>query len=149
MARRSKAREVCLQMLFQADVNPDIDAQTVQGMIDKQLSNEALSLFSWQLFSGVMEIRSMLDERIQDVAENWSLSRMAPTDRNVLRLGAFELLHTENVVKAGNSEGACHQAGQIGVDNNQHTPRDNRLVRVYVARKRRNFSHDTSLSIPT
>ncbi|MCH7988541.1 MAG: transcription antitermination factor NusB [Planctomycetes bacterium] len=95
MARRSKARDVCLQMLFQADLNPDIDAQTVQEMIREQLSDEALSLFSFQLFTGVMEIRSMLDERIQEVAENWSLSRMAPTDRNVLRLGAFELLQTE------------------------------------------------------
>ena len=95
MARRSKARDVCLQMLFQADLNPDIDAQTVQEMIREQLSDEALSLFAFQLFTGVMEIRSMLDERIQEVAENWSLSRMAPTDRNVLRLGAFELLQTE------------------------------------------------------
>jgi N utilization substance protein B len=95
MARRSKAREVCLQMLFQIDVNPDIDAQTVQEMICEQLSDEALSSFAFELFTGVMEIRSMLDERIQEVAENWSLSRMAPTDRNVLRLGAFELLQTE------------------------------------------------------
>ena len=99
MARRSKAREVCLQMLFQADVNPDIDTQTVQGMIREQLSSEALSLFAWQLFTGVMEIRSVLDARIQEVAENWSLSRMAPTDRNVLRLGAFELLHTETPLR--------------------------------------------------
>ena len=99
MARRSKAREVCLQMLFQDDVNPDIDAQTVQGMIREQLSDEALSLFAWELFTGVMEIRPMLDERIQKVAENWSLSRMAPTDRNVLRLGAFELLHTETPLR--------------------------------------------------
>ena len=100
MARRSKARDVCLQMLFQADLNPDIDAQTVQEMIREQLSDEALSLFSFQLFTGVMEIRSMLDERIQEVAENWSLSRMAPTDRNVLRLGAFELLQTETPHRA-------------------------------------------------
>ncbi len=99
MARRSKAREVCLQMLFQIDVNPDIDVQTVQEMIREQLSDEALSLFAFQLFTGVMEIRSMLDERIQEVAENWSLSRMAPTDRNVLRLGAFELLQTETPLR--------------------------------------------------
>ena len=99
MARRSKAREVCLQMLFQDDVNPDIDAHTVQGMIREQLPDDALSLFAWELFTGVMEFRSMLDIRIQEVAENWSLSRMAPTDRNVLRLGAFELLHTETPLR--------------------------------------------------
>ena len=95
MARRSKSREVCLQMLYQVDVNPDIDAQTVQEMIREQIPDDALNVFAWQLFTGVMEIRLMLDERIQAVAENWSLSRMAPTDRNVLRLGSFELLQTE------------------------------------------------------
>ncbi len=99
MARRSKAREVCLQMLYQVDINPDIDAQTVQEMIREQIPDETLNLFAWQLFTGVMEIRSMLDERIQAVAENWSLSRMAPTDRNVLRLGSFELLQTETPLR--------------------------------------------------
>jgi N utilization substance protein B len=42
-----------------------------------------------------MEWRGMLDERIRSVAENWTLARMAPTDRNVLRLGAFEILQTD------------------------------------------------------
>jgi len=99
MARRSKAREVCLQMLYQVDINPDIDAQTVREMIREQIPDETLNVFAWQLFTGVMEIRSMLDERIQAVAENWSLSRMAPTDRNVLRLGSFELLQTETPLR--------------------------------------------------
>lgn len=95
MARRSKAREICIQMLYQVDVNPDIDGRIVKGMIQEQLPADELNEFAWWLFTGVMENRSMLDERIQDVAENWDLSRMAPTDRNVLRLGAYELLHTD------------------------------------------------------
>ena len=35
-----------------------------------------------------------LDARISAAAENWTLARMAPTDRNALRLGAYELLFT-------------------------------------------------------
>jgi N utilization substance protein B len=42
-----------------------------------------------------MEHRLELDRQIEATAQNWRLSRMAPTDRNVLRLGAFELLHTD------------------------------------------------------
>jgi N utilization substance protein B len=42
-----------------------------------------------------MECRAQLDERIQAVATNWKLFRMAATDRNCLRLGAFELIHTD------------------------------------------------------
>lgn len=95
MARRSRARDVCLQMLYQADVNPDVSAETVREHIIEQIADESTARFCWQLFAGVMEFRPMLDERIQAVAENWAMHRMPPTDRNVLRLGAFELLHTE------------------------------------------------------
>ena len=95
MARRSRAREVCLQMLYQVDVNPDTTADNVHEQIREQLPDSELSDFCWQLFCGAMEARGMIDERIQSVAENWSLERMPPTDRNVLRLGGYELLLTE------------------------------------------------------
>ena len=95
MARRSKAREVAVQMLYQVDLNPEVGLHAVRHMVDEALADLDLREFAWRLFVGVMEVRSMLDERIQGVAENWSLKRMAPTDRNVLRLGAFELLCTE------------------------------------------------------
>lgn len=95
MARRSKAREVVLQMLYQVDLNPDVGMQTVAGMIGERLSDDDVCKFAWFLFTGVMEYRAQLDARIQSVAENWKLSRMAATDRNVLRLGAFELIQTD------------------------------------------------------
>jgi transcription antitermination protein NusB len=95
MARRSKARELALQMLYQVDLNPDIDGRTVRQMIDERLRDEDLRQFTWSLFAGVMECRAELDERIQAIADNWKLYRMAATDRNCLRIGAFELLHTD------------------------------------------------------
>jgi len=95
MARRSKAREMALQMLYQKDLNSDIDPDIVRKMIIDQLKDEDLSRFAWSLFAGVLEIQADLDDRIQTISQNWKLERMAPTDRNVLRLGAFELLQTE------------------------------------------------------
>ena len=50
--------------------------------------------FARSLVNGVRQHRDELDALIEQAAENWSLSRMASTDRNVLRLGAYELLHT-------------------------------------------------------
>ena len=119
MARRSRAREVCLQMLYQADVNPDTTAESVREQIVEQLPDEDLSGFSWQLFVGVMEFRTMLDEKIQSVAENWTLKRMAPTDRNVLRLGTFELLHTETPHKVVIDE-AIELARKFGTAQSAH-----------------------------
>lgn len=94
MARRSKSRELALQMLYQVDLNADVDGRMVRNMIAERLSDEDLRDFAWMLFSGVMECRPQLDERIQEVAQNWKLHRMAATDRNVLRIGAFELAST-------------------------------------------------------
>lgn len=96
MARRSKAREVAVQMLYQVDLNPTVELRSVRAMVDEALDDDhELQEFAWRLFVGVMEVRPMLDQKIQSVAENWSLKRMAPTDRNVLRLGAFELINTD------------------------------------------------------
>lgn len=95
MSRRHKAREVVVQMLYQLDLNEDVAPDAVRGMIQEELRDETLARFAWSLFAGVMETRKQLDERIASAAANWSLSRMPPTDRNVLRLGAYELLFTE------------------------------------------------------
>ena len=95
MARRSKAREVAMQMLYQMDVNADIDPRTVRSQIAEEIDKDDLREFAWQLFAGVLECRSEIDTRLEQVAENWSLARMAITDRNALRIGAFEILHSD------------------------------------------------------
>jgi N utilization substance protein B len=94
-SRRHKSREVVVQMLYQKDLNPDVSPDTIRGMIQEQLHDEEQCRFAWSLFAGVMESRAVLDKRIEGAAANWTLGRMAPTDRNVLRLGAFELLFTD------------------------------------------------------
>lgn len=90
---------MALQMLYQQDLNPDVPADTVRELIVDRLRDESLARFAWSLFGGVMESRPELDSKIEAVAVNWSLRRMAPTDRNVLRLGAFELLYTDTPPK--------------------------------------------------
>ncbi len=94
-SRRHKARETVVQMLYQKDLNPDVGPDVIRDMIQDSLRDEDLSRFAWSLFAGVMELRQKIDESIEGAAANWSVSRMAPTDRNVIRLGVFELRYTE------------------------------------------------------
>ncbi|MFM9963734.1 MAG: transcription antitermination factor NusB [Planctomycetaceae bacterium] len=94
-SRRSRARELAMQMLYQADLNPDAKADTIRSMIAEELREPGLQEFAWSLFSGVMEWKAQIDRHLEETAANWQLSRMAPTDRNILRLGAYELLHTD------------------------------------------------------
>ncbi len=51
--------------------------------------------FARELVAGVRKNRAEVDARLDAIAANWSLKRMAATDRNVLRLGTYELLHTD------------------------------------------------------
>lgn len=95
MSLRKQARQLVVQMLYQLDLNPDISTTVVRGMIDEHGRNNTVRTFAWQLFTGVMEYKPQIDAEIVRVAENWSLKRMAPTDRNILRLGGYELLHTD------------------------------------------------------
>ena len=95
MSLRKQARALAVQMLYQLDLNPDISVGDVRRMIDEHGRTKTTRTFAWELFSGVMEYKAQIDERITRVAENWSLKRMAVTDRNILRLGGYELLHTD------------------------------------------------------
>ncbi len=95
MSLRKQSRQLVVQMLYQVDLNPDITAGEVRRMIEEHGHNNTSRTFAWQLFTGVMEYKPQIDAEIVRVAENWSLKRMAVTDRNILRLGGYELLHTD------------------------------------------------------
>jgi len=95
MTRRSRAREVALQVLFQEDLNPPGDALWAERFIEQRLRDPQLRQLARNLVAGVRSHRATLDALLNRIAEHWSLSRMAATDRNVLRLGAFEILYAD------------------------------------------------------
>ena len=94
MARRSRAREVALQLLFQQDVNvKPVPRKAIEKFAMDRLREPELITFALSLFDGVLAHRAAIDERIVKTAENWRLNRINPSDRNVLRLGIYELIH--------------------------------------------------------
>ena len=94
MTRRSRAREVALQLLYQRDLNPRVDRKAIERFARDRLRDPALEPFTLGLYDGVNSQGEDIDRRLSEAAENWRLSRMAAVDRNVLRLGAYELLCT-------------------------------------------------------
>lgn len=94
MTRRSRAREVALQVLFQDDLNPRVNPAIGDVLIARRVRIPELIDFARDLVAGVRRNRDQLDLTIEETAENWSLARMAATDRNVLRLGAYEILYS-------------------------------------------------------
>ena len=94
MMRRSRAREVALQLLFQRDLNPGVGREAIAEFARDRLRDPVLEPFSLGLFDGVVAHAADIDGRLTAAAENWRLQRMAAVDRNVLRLGGYEILFT-------------------------------------------------------
>jgi transcription antitermination protein NusB len=95
MARRTRAREVAFQILYQDDMNPRHNPADNDVLIARRLRSEDLIGFAKELVAGVRRNRPEIDERLAKTAANWSLQRMAATDRNLLRLGAYEILYAD------------------------------------------------------
>lgn len=93
MSTRRRAREIVLQMLYEADINDTRDAESMRRFIRSRMQGRrALTEFAWKLLEGTLENREPIDLRLAELATNWSLSRMPVVDRNVLRLGAYEIM---------------------------------------------------------
>src|SRR5271156_3336928 len=98
MTRRSRGREVALQVLYQVEQNPVIPANEIRRFIERRLlEDRKLCEFTEALIDGVQEHQARIDTMISQVAENWRLDRMAAIDRNILRLGAYEMLFRPEV----------------------------------------------------
>lgn len=100
LTRRTRGREVALQVLYQIEQNPGVDAAQLDGFMARRLKDEKLIGFTRMLVDGVREHQPVLDALISELAENWRIDRMAAIDRNILRLGAFELLHCTDVPRS-------------------------------------------------
>ncbi len=83
-----------MQVLFQDDLNPSHNPGVADEFLRARLQGDELADFARSLVAGVRRNQAELDTLLSRTADNWSLERMAATDRNVLRLGAFEILYT-------------------------------------------------------
>ncbi len=100
MSRRTRARTVALQVLFQDDLNPQHNPAVTDDLIVRRLREPELIAFGRELVAGVRKNRREIDDLLAGCAAHWSVHRMSATDRNVLRLGAFEMMFTATPPRA-------------------------------------------------
>jgi N utilization substance protein B len=86
--RRSEQRRAAVIALYQSDVT----GRPAAGLLDRRATP-----FTRELVEGAMEHRAELDELIERHASGWSLDRIAPLERNILRVALYELLHRPDV----------------------------------------------------
>ena len=97
---RSQAREAALKALYQLDLRPDLSVADLEEEVRHDVRAADAREFALELLHGVVAQRDPIDREVEAVAHNWSLARMAAVDRNVLRLGAYELMHRPDVPPA-------------------------------------------------
>ena len=122
MGMRREARERAVQFLFQYDLNKSENLELALAHFwssqreaaiaeDKgkarwgesielpppTTDETAVRLFAEPLIRGTLQFREAIDEKIQQYAKNWELTRMAVVDRNILRLAIYEMLYREDI----------------------------------------------------
>ena len=95
MSARSKARKAALDLLYESDIR----GRPVTELLATRLAEVEYPIrdFTQFLVVGVAEHRARIDEIIAMRAKSWDLDRMPVLDRNILRLGAFEILWSTDV----------------------------------------------------
>lgn len=96
MSLRRMARELAVQVLYQWDIHR-CTTQWLEDFWEQNPAHPHTRAFADDLVQGVIAHAGDLDGVIGRYAENWSVSRMAITDRTVLRIALYELLHRPDV----------------------------------------------------
>jgi N utilization substance protein B len=95
---RRKAREDALQILYQLDLNHGLSAQHGLVRFESHFSKAGITdEFTQRLINGVSLNVLAIDSKIETVSENWKTTRMAAVDRNILRLGVYELEYCDDI----------------------------------------------------
>ena len=96
MLPRMQARELALQYLYQLDLLGD-RAEPLDEFIERHGVGARANDYARTLVNGVRARLPHLNDVISRVAAHWDIHRMAVVDRNVLRMGAWELLRATDV----------------------------------------------------
>lgn len=97
MRNRTIARELALQALYQLDLRGDQIKDEIEVFCKKSTDKDDIYVFAISLVTGCRSYIKEIDEKISSVTEHWELRRMAIIDKNILRLGVYELLHRSDI----------------------------------------------------
>lgn len=90
MAARSKARKRALDILFASELRSEDPVAALERAVEA--GEGPTNPYTSTLVRGVVEHRERIDEVLTTYSKGWTLSRMPAVDRNVLRIGVYELL---------------------------------------------------------
>jgi transcription antitermination protein NusB len=114
MAARSKARKRALDILFESEIR----GEPVLPLLDERSADDSPPVASYaaELVRGVYFRRDQIDQLLAEYAQGWTLERMPAVDRNILRIGTFELLWQDEIPDAVAISEAVHLARDLSTE---------------------------------
>ncbi len=99
MASRHLSRSLILQTLFECDMQGTLSAVAARDVLARNSIDpshaDADRSFAESLLAGIFAKKDELDAVIAKAAPQWPIDKIAPIDRNILRIGLFELLFSD------------------------------------------------------
>ena len=114
MAARSKARRRAVEILFEADVRESVVDEILTARMAR--ADPPVAPYTVELVQGVQAHRRRIDELLEEYAEGWTLDRMPPVDRAILRVGLYELLWNADVPEGVVLDEAVEMATSLSTD---------------------------------
>ncbi|MBV9487524.1 MAG: transcription antitermination factor NusB [Frankiaceae bacterium] len=114
MAARSKARKRALDVLYEADLRGNDPLATLADWVDR--ADPPVQDYARELVEGVVANRDRIDAVVSQYAEAWTVDRMPPVDRAVLRLALYELLWCDSIPDAVAIDEAVELAKSLSTD---------------------------------
>ncbi len=100
MSARSKARKQALDILYESDIRSNDALATLEAREVTEEGPDARPIreFTRELIAGVTANKRKIDELIATYAQGWDMDRLAAVDRNILRLGIYEIVWSDDLV---------------------------------------------------
>ena len=99
MSARSKARKQALDILYESDIR-GVDASSIleqRDVLEEGPDARPIREFTRELITGVTSNKRKIDELIATYAQGWDMDRLAAVDRNILRLGIYEIIWSDEL----------------------------------------------------
>ena len=119
MSARTKARKRALDALYASGVRGGDPLELLKATeveVQDRQGQQAIFDYAEMLITGYLENSAGIDNELQMLADNWSLERMPSIDRAILRLGAWEILHNQEVPNEVAISEAVTLAGEYSTD---------------------------------
>lgn len=114
--RRTEARELFMQLLFQMEVQNDYGKEIKERFAQENLRESNQLEYFNNLYEATVSNLEQIDVKLEACSSNWKISRMAKVDLAILRLSAAEILYLDEVPDSASINEAVDMAKKFGGD---------------------------------